>query len=99
MRATKPMAKDGLEKQVDHHKRVLNNNTKLEVDNHKPNPKAMELLVKEPVLLPLLSNTADLKLETEELLQTQATQLEITSSEVELLHNKSNKPRTQMLPP
>jgi hypothetical protein len=50
----------------------------------------------EPLLL--LSNIVDLKLGTEEPLQIQGTQLETTSSEVELLPNKS-KPKIQTLLP
>ena len=91
------MAKDGLVKQVVPHKRVLNNNTKPEVDNLRHNLKQAEEPVKELELLPP-SNKADPKLVIEEPLQTQGTQLETTSLEVELLLNKS-KPKIQILLP
>ena len=93
MRATKPMPKDGLTKQLVLHKRAPSNNTKLEASNLN----LQEELVKEPeLLLPL--NRADLKLEAEELPQIQDTLLVTTSLGLEPLPNKSKLKITTVLP-
>lgn len=107
MMETRPTAKAGLIKPLAPHKRVLSNNTRLEVEQLLP-PNMELALTKVPPLEELQDKESELplklkaghRLETEVLLQTQVTLPETTSLEVELLLNKKpHKTKKQLALP